>query len=142
MAVQQLSVILDNLPGKLAHVSELLGKEGINIGAIFVSDSSDTSNIRFICDDPDKATRVLEGAGHTVLKRDVLAVETPDHPGGLSAVLKPLSTAGVNVHYLYPYLRRVRGNAILIFRVDNLERATEVLKSEWISILDQEIYSI
>jgi len=107
-----------------------------------VSDSADMSNVRFICDDPDKAVRVLQDAGNLVKRRDVLAVETPDHPGGLSAVLKPLAKAGINVHYLYPYLRRAGDNAILILRVEEVEKATEILKGEWISVLEEEIYSI
>ena len=140
--VTQISVDLENVPGNLSAVSILLGKEGINIGAIMVAESSETSMIRFICDDPEKAYLVLKDAGYVVKKREVIAVETPDHPGGLSAMLKPLATAGINVHYLYPFLRRIGDNAILILRVDDSARAAEVLKNEWITVLDEKIYSI
>jgi hypothetical protein len=142
MPILQISVTLENAPGVLSDVSERLGKQGINIGAISLADSSDTSTVRFICDDPEKAANVLKDAGYEIKRRQVLAVETPDHPGGLNAVLKPLAKAGVNVLYLYPYLRRAGDNAILIIRVDNAEKATEILKAEWISVLDEELYSI
>jgi len=72
----------------------------------------------------------------------VLAVETPDHPGGLIAVLKPLRSAGINVHYLYPHLGRVSNNAIVILGVDNTEEAQKVLQQNWVRTLGKEVYSI
>jgi hypothetical protein len=72
----------------------------------------------------------------------VLAVETPDHPGGLNAVLKPLRNAGINVHYLYPHLGRVSGQAIVILGVDRTKEAEEILKQNWVHTLGPETYSI
>ena len=69
-------------------------------------------------------------------------METPDHPGGLNAVLKPLRAAGINVHYLYPHLGRVSGNAIVILGVDRTEDAQKVLAQNWVKTLGKEVYSI
>ena len=145
MEIRQISIQLENKPGQLSRISELLGKEGINLGAISIADTADSSVIRIIADDPDKAMQVLGNAGFSHAKfREVIAVETPDHPGGLSAILRPLAQAKINVLYLYPYLRRIRGNAILIFRVsdEDLENAYRALRESWIQILDEEIYSL
>ena len=98
--------------------------------------------MRLIADDPDKAVQVLEQAGYHVKLREVIAVETPDHPGGLNAVLKPLADAHINVKYFYPYLRRSGAEAVLIFRTDDIEKAEEALRSHWIRILGEEIYSL
>ena len=143
MAVLQISLQLEQKPGMLSKISELLGREGINIGAISVADASDTASVRFMCDDPNKALQVLKNAGYIDASlREVIAVETPDHPGGLNAVLKPLAVQDINVFYLYPYLRKIRDNAILIFRVDDIPRAEKVLAENWIHMLGDEIYSI
>ncbi len=140
--IKQISVILENEPGTLSRVSDILGKEGINVGAISLAETTESSIIRLITDNPDKTQQVLSANGYVTKNSDVIAVETPDHPGGLNAVLKPLATAGVNIHYLYPFLRRYRDNAILIFRVDNTEKAIEVLRDNYISVVDETIYSL
>ena len=142
MLITQISVILKNIPGMLADLSELLGKEGVNIRAISVADTSDVSTVRFVVDDPTKALNILKGHNYTVYETDVLAVETPDHPGGLTAVVRPLKEANINIHYLYSFLGRVSEQAIVILGVDRIEDAQEVLKRHWVHTLGKEIYNI
>ena len=143
MSVKQISVSLENVPGKLLGVSEYLGTEGINIRAISVADTSDISTVRFVSDNPGKAINVLRSHGYSVKETEVLAVEVPDHPGGLRAVLKPLKEAKVNVLYLYPYLGRGEsGQAIVILGVDRTEKAIEVLKRNWVHTFGKEIYAL
>lgn len=142
MVIKQISVSLDNKPGAFSHISELLGREGVNIRAISVADTSDISTVRFVVDDPEKAENILKGNGYAPKETDVLAVETPDHPGGVNAVLKPLKAAGINVHYLYPHLGRIHNNAIVILGVDKTEEAQRVLQANWVKTLGKEVYSI
>ena len=143
MCVKQISVSLDNIPGKFLDVSECLRKEGINIRAISVADTSDISTVRFVTDDPDKTANVLKSNGYAVKETDVLAVEVPDHPGGLLAVLKPLKTMDINVLYLYPYLGRGEsGQPIVILGVDRTEEAIDVLNKNWVHTFGKEIYAL
>ena len=143
MSVKQLSVSLDNVPGKFLAVSECLGTEGINIRAISVADTSDISTVRFVVDDPDKCLRVLKSHGYSVKETDVMAVEVPDHPGGLQAILKPLKSANINVLYLYPYLGRGEsGQPIVIVGVNDTEEAVKVLKKNWVHTFGKEIYAL
>ena len=143
MCVKQISVSLENVPGKFLDVSELLGAEGINIRAISVADTSDVSTVRFVSDEPDKTINVLRSHGYSVKETDVIAVEVPDHPGGLQAVLKPLKGADINVHYLYPYLGRGEsGQPIIIVGVDKTEKAIEVLQKNWVHTFGKEIYAL
>jgi hypothetical protein len=142
MFIKQISIVLDNVPGAMSHVSEILGREGVNIRAISVADTSDISTVRFVVDDPVKALNILKANGFSTKETDVLAVETPDHPGGLNAVLKPLKTANINVHYLYPHLGRVGGQAVVILGVDKLEEAQNVLQQNWVKTLGKEVYTV
>lgn len=142
MCIKQISVSLENIPGKLSEVSEYLGKEGVNIRAISVADTSDISTVRFVVDDPVKALNVLKSHGYLPKETEVIAVETPDHPGGLNAVLKPLREAQINVLYLYPFLGRVSDQAILIVGVDKIKEAIEVLQKNWVRVLGKEIYTL
>ena len=143
MCVKQVSVSLENMPGKFLDVSECLGVEGINIRAISVADTSDISTVRFVTDDPEKTTNVLRSHGYSVRETDVIAVEVPDHPGGLQAVLKPIKRANINVLYLYPYLGRGESEqAIVIVGVNKTEEAIGVLKKNWFHTFGNEIYAL
>lgn len=140
--LKQISVVLKNTPGMLAEMSEILGKEGINIRAVSVADTSEVSTVRFVVDDPTKAMNILKAHGYTVYETDVLAVETPDHPGGLTAVVRPLKEANINVLYLYPFLGRISEQAIVILGVDKIKEAEKVLKRNWVHTLGKEIYNL
>ncbi len=141
MSVKQISVSLENMPGKLSEVSEYLGENGINIIALSIADTADMSAIRFVANDPEKAANVLKTHGYSIRMTDVLAVETPNHPGGLNAVLKPLKEVSVNVNYLYPCLGTGE-KTILIVGVDKIEDAIAVLKKNWVHMYDEELYRL
>jgi hypothetical protein len=143
MFVKQVSVVLENVPGKFLSVSECLGREGINIRAISVAETSDRSTVRFVTDNPEKTVRVLKSNGYSVSLADVIAVEIPDHPGALKAVLKPLQEAKINVHYFYTFLGRGEsGQPIVIIGVDKTEEAVEALEKNWLHLFRDEIYSL
>jgi hypothetical protein len=143
MRIKQISVVLENVPGKLSGLSDVLGAEGINIRAITVADTSDLTTVRMIVDDPSKAVLVLESKGYNIRQREVLAVETPDHPGGLNAVLRPLRDAQINVHYLYPYIGRIKDNAILILGVDKIDEALAILTQNWVHMIsERKLYTL
>lgn len=143
MSVKQVSVSLDNAPGTFLAISEYLRQEGINVRAISVADTSDISTVRFVTDDPQKTVNVLKSHGYSLKETDVIAVEVPDHPGGLLAILKPLKAASINVLYLYTFLGRGEsGQPVVILGVDKTEEALKVLKQNWVHTFGNEIYSL
>ena len=141
MPVKQISVSLENVPGKLSEVSDYLGENGINIIALSVADTADISAVRFVPSDPDRAVNVLRSHGYAIKLSEVLAVETPNHPGGLNAVLKPLKEVSINVSYLYTCLGTGE-KTVLIVGVDKMEEATQVLKKNWVHMYDEELYTL
>ena len=143
MAVVQISVSLENSPGKFLEISEILRTERINIRAISVADTADMSTVRFVTDNTARTASVLKSRGFAVKETNVIAVEVPDHPGGLQAVLKPLKTANINITYFYTHLGRGgSGQPIVIVGVDKIEEAIEVLKKNWVHVFGDEIYSL
>jgi hypothetical protein len=141
MSVKQISISLENVPGKFSEVIEYLGENGISIIALSVADTADISAIRFVANDYEKAANVLKSRGYSVKITEVLAVEAPHHPGGLNAVLKPLKEANININYLYTCLARSE-KAVLIVGVDKMEEAIRVLRKNWVRMIDEEIYTI
>ena len=141
MPVKQIIVTLENVPGKLSEVSDYLGENGINIIALSVVDTADVSAVRFVANNPEKAANVLTSHGYVIRMSDVLAVETPNHPGGLNAVLKPLKEVSINVNYLYTCLGTGE-KTVLIMGVDKMDEAIHVLKKNWVHMVNEELYKM
>lgn len=139
--VQEINLELKDEPGQLCAISELLGANGINIIAMYVSAEEKKGLLRFVANDPRKAHNILTTAGYHLRTREVMACETPHHPGGLSAVLKPLRAAEINVDYIYPCIGT--GNiTVLILGVKPVEEALKTMEDNWIRILGEELYHI
>lgn len=132
--VQQLSVFLENKPGRLAELTRTLGDAAINMHALMVADTSEFGVVRIICDNPSRARSLLEDKGFGVSVSDVVAVEVPDRPGGLADVLDALDAAGLNVDYAYCFVRPAGQMAVDVFKVDD-PRSTEILTDAGFSVL-------
>lgn len=137
--VKQVDLLLKNEPGTLSVVSDLLGANGINIIAFYVATEKDVGRLHFIANDPDKAINVLKTAGYAIEEQDVIACETPHHPGGLNAILKPLKAAGINVDYIYPCLG-TGDITVLVLGVGPIEKALQVMEDNWIRVLGDDLY--
>ncbi|MCX6349260.1 MAG: ACT domain-containing protein [Candidatus Aureabacteria bacterium] len=143
MNVTQLSIFLENRSGRLAEVTEILGKNGINIRALSLADTSDFGILRVIVNDPEKACAILRRDGFTVSETEVMAIEVEDRPGGLAGVLKILSGENVNVEYMYAFLEKFTENALIIFRIEEIERTAAVLRKHGIRILSgKDLYNL
>lgn len=138
MQVEQISIFIENKSGRLAEVTRVLGSKGINIRALSLADTSDFGILRLIVDQTDQAKAALKEQGFTVSKTEVVAVEVPDKPGGLCGILDVLDRSSVNVEYMYAFVERCGGNAVIIFRFDDPVAAIQVLTDNGIAILDGE----
>ena len=135
MKVEQISIFIENKSGRLAEITRILGEGGINIRALSLADTSDFGILRLIVNDVETANRVLKEKGFTVNKTEVVAVEVPDRPGGLGAILRALDTEQINVEYMYAFVERCGGNAVIIFRFDETDKAINALKTNKFSVL-------
>ena len=138
MKVEQISIFLENKSGRLADVTDILAKNGINIRALSLADTADFGILRLIVNDVEKTKTVLKENGFTVGKNEVIAVEVLDKPGGLAGILRALEGKGINVEYMYAFVQKSGEHAIIIFRFDEIEKAIEALRSAGVRILKGE----
>jgi hypothetical protein len=136
--VKQISVFIENRSGRLREVTSVLGENAINIRALSLADTSDYGILRLIVDKPDETLDVLKKANFTLSETDVIAVEVPDRPGGLSEVLNILGDAGINVEYMYAFVEKSSDNAVMIFRIEDIDNAIKVLEENNVTILSNE----
>jgi len=133
---EQISIFIENKSGRLAEVTDLLAKNSINIRALSLADTADFGIFRLIVNDPGSAERLLKERGFTVAKNEVVAVEVPDRPGGLAGILATLQGQSINVEYMYAFVQRSEGNAVLIFRFDDVAKAVAALRTAGVRTLD------
>ncbi len=139
--VKQLSVFLENKPGRLCAATDVLAKEGINISALTVADTAEFGILRLIVDDPDRARKILFEAGMVARLTEVLAVMMNDDPGSAGDILHLLSTAGLNIEYMYVCIGHVSGKPIMIVRTDDIAVASDVLhKAGYTDIDPADVY--
>ncbi len=138
MQVEQISVFIENKSGRLAEIARVLGEAGINIRALSLADTTDFGILRLIVNNREKAKQVLKERGFTVSKTEVVAVEVPDRPSGLSAILQTLDGESINVEYMYAFVERCGENAVIIFRFDETDKAIEVLVNKGFKVLEGE----
>ncbi len=142
MAVMQISIQLDNVPGSLTRLVDILDKEGINTKAVSAASTEKNSTVRLVVNDPEKAVSVLKSFHFNYTVSPVIAVEVPCHPAGMNAIVKPLSKGEVNIHYIYTTIERIGKETILILGVDNIDEATRILKEHWINFVGDKIYTL
>lgn len=144
MLVKQVSVFLENKSGRLAEVSRILGENNIDISALSIADTAEYGILRLIVNRPEDAVKVLSDNDFSVRTTDVIAICVSDKPGGLAEALECLESNEVGIEYMYAFLgNNGLGKAIVIFRVEETERALEVLKKSDIDIMpSEEIYRL
>ncbi len=143
MKLQQISVFIENQSGRLYDVTNLLGQNGINIRALSLADTSDFGILRLIVNNPENAYKILKDNEFTVGRTEVVAVEVKDEPGGLAEILGALSKNEINVEYMYAFVEPSGGNAIMIFRFDETDKAVEKLTAAGFTLVPgNKIYGI
>ncbi|MDK2796056.1 MAG: hypothetical protein PWQ22_1182 [Archaeoglobaceae archaeon] len=125
--IKQISVFVENKPGRLAAITEVLYKKGINLRAFMIADAGDFGIVRMVVDKTEEAFNALKSAGFAVTLNDVLAVEVEDKPGELYRISKALGEEGVNIEYVYAFTSE-KHKALIIFRVGELAKAKAVLE--------------
>lgn len=132
MTVKQISVFLENKPGRLAELTEVLSQNNIDMRALSLAEAADFGIVRMIVDDIYNASTVLRDADYVISVTKVLAVEIQDEPGALSRAIRVLGENDVNIEYMYAFTTRKKGVAYMIFRVADNQKAIEVLQKNGI----------
>lgn len=127
MTVSQISVFVENKPGKMSAFAHVLREHNIDLRALSVAEGADYGIVRIIVDDVYKASTVLKDANYVFKITPVLAIPLKDAAGGLAEVLDVLGDNNINIDYLYAFVARQRETAYVIFRVEDNARAIQVL---------------
>jgi len=142
MKLKQIAISIENSPGRLYEVTKALGEAGINLRALNLVDTGAFGQLRLLVSDITTTRRILMQMQMPAMVTEVVAAEIDDKPGSLSAMLKPLMDAHVNVLYTYAFVGFSAGKAVMIFRFSDNDKAIRILQKNGIKILDAEAFGI
>ena len=143
MIIKQLSIFVENKQGRMAEITRLLAENQIDIRALSIADTTDYGILRLIVNKPEQAMEAMKKEGMTVTLTNVIAIAVPDCPGGLNKAVEVLSEKNIGIEYMYAFLNPKRETAFVILRVEDNERAIQVLLEGGVSLMrSEELYDI
>ncbi len=139
MLIKQISVFVENKSGRLFSLTKTIADSGIDLKALSIADTSKFGILRCIVSDPHKALEVIRNANFTASMTEVLGIEVEDSPGGLANVLAILKENNISVEYLYSFVGTRNKNAIVIFYVNEVEKAYKLLQNTGLNLLTEDM---
>lgn len=140
--IKQISVFVENKPGRIKAMTNILKENNINIRALSIADTKDFGILRLIVNEPEKTCQILKDAECTVTTTDVIAVGFDDKPGQLANVMDTLFECSISVEYMYAFFSRIDGQASVILRVTDNQKAVDELANAGVKLLScDEIYN-
>jgi hypothetical protein len=125
---KQLSVFIENKPGRLSQICSTLAEQGINIVAMSVHDTVDHAIVRLIVENPTKALVILEAEEVYTITQDVVVLQIENKPGVIASVAKKLFRADINIEYAYCTASKNQEYGCLVIKTKDAEQASEVLE--------------
>ena len=134
--LKQISVFLPNQVGTLFKLTQILMDNDINMRAISVAETADFGILRVLVDQnkTEESVKVLKAENYLSLITEVIAVDVPDKPGALHDITRILAEERVNIEYLYSTL--VKEKAIIVIRVDDIDKAVNILKKKGVKLIE------
>ena len=142
MKLKQITISIENEPGRLLEVTQALGSAGINLRALNLVDTGAFGQLRLIVSDLRKTRHILMGLQAAAHVEEVVAVEIEDKSGSLAAILKPLKAANINVVYMYAFIGLSSDKAVMIFKFSDNDKAIALLQKIGVRILDAKAFGI
>jgi len=127
MAMEQVSVFIENKPGRLAEILRYLAQQTIDLRAYSFAETSDFGILRMLVREPDAALAALKRGGYTARKNDVLGLLVADETGSTVEAFQCLGDAGINVEYTYAFALGAGQGAFILLRVDDNAKAEKIL---------------
>lgn len=138
MAVKQISIFVENKEGRIKKAIDTLAKQNINIRALSIADTTKYGILRLIVSDNEKAIKALEKDGFIVKENEVILLAVPDEPNGLNSTLAVFDEKDINLEYLYAFISSKTDEAIVVMRLENMEKAIDALNESDVKMLDAE----
>lgn len=126
MSIKQLSIFLENKTGRINEVTKILGKNGINMQAFSMAETTDFGILRLIVNEVEKAVEVLRSENFAVMLTDVVCISCSNVAGSLSKILDKLAENNIFIEYMYAFADGEQANVVI--RPNNITECLKVLE--------------
>ncbi len=126
MTIKQLSVFLENKTGRINEVTKILGRNGINMHAFSMAETTDFGILRLIVSEVDKAVEALRNESFAVTLTDVICISCPNVAGSLSVILEHLAENQIFIEYMYAFAEGDKAN--IVIRPNDIAKCEKVLE--------------
>ncbi len=127
---KQISVCLENKPGRLARFCQCLSQKKINIIAISVAETTEQGVVRMVVDKPAAALKTIAEFGPmTCAQTDVLLIDLPNRIGALGKMVDKLAKKRINVDFVYGSTAPTGGKTYIVVGAPNVEALAKALRS-------------
>ncbi len=135
MLVKQVSIFVENTTGRLADITGVLADHNIDLKASTIADAADFGILRCIVEDSEAVKKILNENGFNASISEVIAVSLENKAGGFHKVLKILADDKVGVKYIYSTIKSAEGEAVIMLKADDNDKAVKVLKANGIKLV-------
>ena len=142
MKLKQISIFLENSPGRLYETTRSLGDAGINLHALTLGESVDFGVLRLLVSNITKARQIMMEKQFPARVDEVVAVEIKDEAGSLAKVMQPLTEGNISVNYMYAFTGFDRNQAVMIFSFSDIDKAIEILQKNNCTLLSPEAFGM
>ena len=127
MPIKQLSIFLENKTGRINEVTKILGRNGINMHAFSMAETTDFGILRLIVNEVEKAVEVLRNENFAVMLTDVVCISCPNVAGSLSVILEKLAENNIFIEYMYAFAEGDKANVVI--RPNNITECCKLLQN-------------
>lgn len=135
MLVKQVSIFVENTTGRLADITGVLADHNIDLKASTIADAADFGILRCIVEDSEAVKKILNENGFNASISEVIAVSLENKAGGFHKVLKILADEKVGVKYIYSTIKSAEGEAVIMLKADDNDKAVKVLEAKGIKLV-------
>ena len=142
MKLKQISIFLENSPGRLYETTRALGDAGINLRALTLSEATDYGVLKLLVSNISKARQIMMEKQFPARIDEVVAVEIKDQAGSLAEVLRPLMEENISVRYMYAFSGFTDNRAVMIFSFSDVDKAIKILQETGQNLLSAKAFGM
>lgn len=137
MFIKQISVFMENKPGKMSVITGILKEGGIDVRALSIADTTEFGILRMIVCEPERAVALLRDHSLTAQLSDVLVAVIDDRTGVIDEIVRTLSDNGINIRFLYSFMGEKNGASHLVISTDDMKKTLSLLQENNFTIIDK-----
>ena len=135
MYIKQVSVFMENKPGRMSVITSILRQNGIDIRALSIADTTEFGILRMIVREPERAAEILRSHNMTAQLCDVLVAVLEDRTGIVDEIVHALSDNGIDIRYLYSFMGEKKPLSQLVICTSDMKRSLELLREKGFTVL-------